>query len=529
MQEVPRRAIPPGFMPPTTVIMQVNFHMPVPTSTPLLLHPPTPVPSILDDLNKETTATTSPIIPDKTFYRRDLPEMPSERSEQPDAEGYLTVYRSACASGGEPNRPSLTSFNSTTGRKLFKESLADGSAEAFLQLSGNLAHQSEPAYCALGSLAIVLNALEVDPKRPWKGPWRWYDETLLECCSPLSQIKEKGLTFSEFACLASCNSLQVTSKRGNQVSLEEFRQDISDVCRGDGTTQLVVSFSRKTLGQTGDGHFSPIGAFHADEDKVLVLDVARFKYPSYFVSVEQLYEALKPIDKETGLSRGYFLLRKPSYASIPSTTSSSTSTSTITSTSLETTSLRICKLHPPPPTHTWPPLTHLLSTQLPTAFAKLSKSATIKQTLQAFISTLPKRDPSTLISLRSPGVDLASAPSSETDSPSEIHRKTKAMLLKALRASKLHRELSRVVEPHLAPLALLILLSVPTEVLKGVGSCEVRHHLDRERDLEGMSDVLKREVVTLRGQLGNLVEEFKAKEGEKLGCGRCGDKEGGCS
>jgi glutathione gamma-glutamylcysteinyltransferase len=41
---------------------------------------------------------------------------------------------------------------------------------------------------------------------------------------------------------------------------------------------------------------------------VLVLDTARFKYPSYFVSVEKLYESLFPIDAETGSSRGYFLL-----------------------------------------------------------------------------------------------------------------------------------------------------------------------------------------------------------------------------
>lgn len=41
---------------------------------------------------------------------------------------------------------------------------------------------------------------------------------------------------------------------------------------------------------------------------VLVLDTARFKYPSYFVSVERLYESLFPIDVATGLSRGYFLL-----------------------------------------------------------------------------------------------------------------------------------------------------------------------------------------------------------------------------
>ena len=40
---------------------------------------------------------------------------------------------------------------------------------------------------------------------------------------------------------------------------------------------VVVSYSRKQLGQTGDGHYSPIGGYHRASDQVLILDVARFK------------------------------------------------------------------------------------------------------------------------------------------------------------------------------------------------------------------------------------------------------------
>ena len=38
---------------------------------------------------------------------------------------------------------------------------------------------------------------------------------------------------------------------------------------------MIVSYSRKALGQTGDGHYSPIGGYHAATDQVLILDVAR--------------------------------------------------------------------------------------------------------------------------------------------------------------------------------------------------------------------------------------------------------------
>ncbi len=40
---------------------------------------------------------------------------------------------------------------------------------------------------------------------------------------------------------------------------------------------LLAGYSRRALGQTGDGHFSPIGGYHRGKDLVLLMDVARFK------------------------------------------------------------------------------------------------------------------------------------------------------------------------------------------------------------------------------------------------------------
>lgn len=61
---------------------------------------------------------------------------------------------------------------------------------------------------------MVLNALEIDPGREWKGVWRWYSDDNLDCCATdVSEIKEKGVTFREFGCLAKCNGLSVIAKR----------------------------------------------------------------------------------------------------------------------------------------------------------------------------------------------------------------------------------------------------------------------------------------------------------------------------
>ena len=74
---------------------------------------------------------------------------------------------------------------------------------------------------------------------------------------------------------------------------------------------MVISFARSSLGQTGDGHFSPVAAYHESSDQCLILDVARFKYGPYWVDVKDLYEAMRPVDSMTDQSRGWFLNYPP--------------------------------------------------------------------------------------------------------------------------------------------------------------------------------------------------------------------------
>ncbi|KAJ1733140.1 hypothetical protein LPJ72_003028 [Coemansia sp. Benny D160-2] len=202
----------------------------------------------------------------------------------------------------------LVSFTSEKGRKLFKEALNAGYAEGYFNLAGNFTVQSEPAYCGPSSLAMVLNALEVDPGRTWKGVWRWYSDELLESCRTESELKASGITFDQFLCLSSSHA-QVIAKRGTASSRNEFLRDIKYVTQRDDVF-MVLSFSRSSLGQTGDGHFSPVGAYHPETNKVLVLDSARYKYPSWFCDVDKLYDSLQHLDKETNLPRGYFLISR---------------------------------------------------------------------------------------------------------------------------------------------------------------------------------------------------------------------------
>lgn len=112
-------------------------------------------------------------------------------------------------------------------------------------------------------------------------------------------------------CLARCNGLDVALHRPTDLGQDEavFRRAvIESVSAADGAI-VVASYSRKQFLQTGDGHYSPIGAYHAQRDLVLILDVARFKYPPHWLPLSELWLAMQRVDEDTGECRGYALLR----------------------------------------------------------------------------------------------------------------------------------------------------------------------------------------------------------------------------
>ncbi|KAL6750431.1 Phytochelatin synthase-domain-containing protein [Haematococcus lacustris] len=240
----------------------------------------------------------------RTYHKRQLPCLASAEgvSTLAGGQGFKKTYYKR-----QLPCPPAIAFASAEGRQVFAEALAEGHMNGFFRLMEQFSTQDEPAYCGLASLAMVLNALAIDPRRTWKGAWRWFHEHMLDCCRPLAEVKERGITLPQAACLARCNGAKVELHRYGSVSLGQFRQQVMEVC-SSGEEHLVVSYSRKPFLQTGDGHFSPIGGYHAARDLVLILDVARFKYPPHWVSIPTLFEAMRHPDPVTGLPRGFLRL-----------------------------------------------------------------------------------------------------------------------------------------------------------------------------------------------------------------------------
>lgn len=137
---------------------------------------------------------------------------------------------------------------------------------------------------------------------------------MLNCCGGLEEVKKTGITFATFGCLAKCQGLKINNVYGSSSTLDEFRKAVKQTCvqpsniQTQPTSFLIVSYTRQALGQTGTGHFSPIGAYDEASDHVLVLDTARFKYGPHWVPLDTMFKALLPLDPDTGKSRGYAIL-----------------------------------------------------------------------------------------------------------------------------------------------------------------------------------------------------------------------------
>jgi len=75
----------------------------------------------------------------------------------------------------------------------------------------------------------------------------------------------------------------------------------------DPTLRFVVNFHRGPMFGRGHGHFSPVLAYLANRDLVLVGDVNR-DYGIYLVATRRLFDAMNTIDDVTGKKRGLLMV-----------------------------------------------------------------------------------------------------------------------------------------------------------------------------------------------------------------------------
>ena len=75
---------------------------------------------------------------------------------------------------------------------------------------------------------------------------------------------------------------------------------------------LLVNYSRLKLGQKrfSGGHYAPVGAVNYGMDRVLLLEVNQWRYPSVWVNISELWSAIQT-QAGNGSWRGYLRLDAP--------------------------------------------------------------------------------------------------------------------------------------------------------------------------------------------------------------------------
>ena len=106
--------------------------------------------------------------------------------------------------------------------------------------------------------------------------------------------------------LAAHGCQNVELNHASDFTVDAFRADvIRALSRSNSSSAIIVNYHMDSLGQNLPyGHHSPLAAYHASTDRLLILDT----WPATsecWAKVETLHSAMNTIDVETGKTRGY--------------------------------------------------------------------------------------------------------------------------------------------------------------------------------------------------------------------------------
>jgi hypothetical protein len=210
--------------------------------------------------------------------------------------------------------PGLISLEASEGRRLLFESEAHA---AFLPLISHFETQKSPTHCGPASMAMVLNALKVPAPTASYGSYRLFTQDNLlnertDAITTDAAVTRRGMSLAEVADVLRFYGLSVDLHHAGASTIEKFRNLAVEYLRKP-DHYVIVNYSRTAMGQEGHGHISPLGAYDADSDRFLILDVSRYKAPAVWAPTERLFTAMaEPLGPGKTQTRGFLLIRKGS-------------------------------------------------------------------------------------------------------------------------------------------------------------------------------------------------------------------------
>jgi hypothetical protein len=200
----------------------------------------------------------------------------------------------------------LVYWNSEQGKILRARIAADAD---YWQLSPELAMQHTQTFCSVASAVTVLNALTIArPVDPAYAPYGYFTQAnyftpqVAEVVS-LQTVLTMGMTRDQMATTLVRHGADVRSVSGDSLSVDELRSLLQRALLEDGQ-YVLANYLRSSLGQQGGGHWSVLAALDSTTDRVLILDVAKYKYPPVWITVSALQKAIATVDRVSRKARG---------------------------------------------------------------------------------------------------------------------------------------------------------------------------------------------------------------------------------
>uniref|UniRef100_A0A7S4UP31 glutathione gamma-glutamylcysteinyltransferase n=1 Tax=Alexandrium monilatum TaxID=311494 RepID=A0A7S4UP31_9DINO len=225
----------------------------------------------------------------------------------------------------------LETLESEQGQLWAKEAVVDDRLVRSLQVQGH------PAFCGIASATTITEATQVGVSDQrnfadafgeapcWPPVFSHYGFGCLEPLPAhakhllLRHLQYDGVPLSLIGEWFRVQGYGAEAVSAGDSDIAAFRSDVLTVFPSSAAElppaarrYLMVNYSRQVVGQRmfSGGHYAPLGGYHRGLDKVLVLDVNSWRYPSVWVDLPLLWAAVHT-RVGNGSWRGYLRVAGP--------------------------------------------------------------------------------------------------------------------------------------------------------------------------------------------------------------------------
>lgn len=196
----------------------------------------------------------------------------------------------------------LIGLDSKAGAALLADAEPSGD---YPRLAAHFIPQRSPAFCGPATIAILLNSLGVGGDAP---PLR--NQTTIftrrtEAVKRRREVIRGGMGLDVMVGYLHSHGLKAEAHFASAIDVDAFRAAVVPVL-DDPSRLVAVNYHRAVLGQQGNGHISPLAAYHAPSDRFLILDVAPHRYPPVWVRATHLFDAMNT--RAAAKTRGFVVV-----------------------------------------------------------------------------------------------------------------------------------------------------------------------------------------------------------------------------